>query len=97
MNYVFHFNVVLDHLPELLEGAWLTIRLSAMAMALGLALAVVTAYARMTGPRPLVWLVAGYVELIRNTPFLVQNYSSSISRSPRLASGSRRTRRPLPP
>ena len=72
MNYVFHFNVVLDHLPELLEGAWLTIRLSAMAMALGLALAVVTAYARMTGPAPVVWLTAAYVELIRNTPFLVQ-------------------------
>ncbi len=72
MNYVFHFNVVFDHLPELLEGAWLTIRISAMAMALGLALAVVCAYAKMAAPRPLRLLVAGYVELIRNTPFLVQ-------------------------
>ncbi|MFI4987070.1 MAG: amino acid ABC transporter permease [Alphaproteobacteria bacterium] len=72
MNYVFHFNVVYDHMPELLEGAWLTIRLSAMAMALGLAVAVVCAYLKMAGPRPLRLLVAGYVELIRNTPFLVQ-------------------------
>jgi polar amino acid transport system permease protein len=72
VNYVFHFNVVLDHLPELLDGAWLTVQLSAMAMVLGLVVAVACAYVRSTGPRPLRWLVAGYVELIRNTPFLVQ-------------------------
>jgi polar amino acid transport system permease protein len=72
VNYAFHFNVVLDHLPELLDGAWLTIRLSAMAMAIGLALAVVCAYGKTAGPLPVRWLVASYVELIRNTPFLVQ-------------------------
>jgi len=72
VNYVFHFDVVLDHLPELLDGAWLTVRLSAMAMVLGLGVAVACAYARTAGPRALRWLVAGYVELIRNTPFLVQ-------------------------
>ncbi len=60
MNYVFQFNVVWDHLPELLHGALLTIQLSATAMALGLCLAVLCAS------------VAAYVELIRNTPFLVQ-------------------------
>ena len=72
MNYAFHFNVVLDHLPELLDGAWLTIRLSAMAMAIGLALAVLCAYGKTAGPRPVRWLIAAYIELIRNTPFLVQ-------------------------
>lgn len=72
MNYSFHFNVVTDHLPELAEGAWLTIRLSAMAMALGLCVGVVCAYLKAAGARPLQWLVTGYVELIRNTPFLVQ-------------------------
>jgi polar amino acid transport system permease protein len=72
VNYAFHFNVVLDHLPELLDGAWLTIRLSAMAMAIGLALAVLCAYGKTAGPRPVRWLIAAYVELIRNTPFLVQ-------------------------
>ena len=72
MKYVFHFDVVLDHLPELLDGAWLTVRLSAMAMVLGLGVAIACAYARTAGPRPLRWLVASYVELIRNTPFLVQ-------------------------
>jgi polar amino acid transport system permease protein len=72
VNYVFHFNVVLDHLPELLAGAWLTIRLSAMAMALGLCLAILCAYGKSAGPKPVRWLVSAYVELIRNTPFLVQ-------------------------
>ena len=72
MNYAFHFNVVLDHLPELLDGAWLTIRLSAMAMAIGLALAVLCAYGKTAGPRLVRWLISAYVELIRNTPFLVQ-------------------------
>jgi polar amino acid transport system permease protein len=71
VNYVFQFNIVWDHLPELLEGALLTIQLSATAMALGLCLAVACAYGN-SGPRPVRWLVAGYVELIRNTPFLVQ-------------------------
>jgi len=72
VKYVFHFDVVLDHWPELLDGAWLTIRLSAMAMVLGLTIAVVCAYARTAGPRPVRWLIAAYVEIIRNTPFLVQ-------------------------
>jgi polar amino acid transport system permease protein len=72
VKYVFHFDVVLDHWPELLDGAWLTIRLSAMAMVLGLAIAVVCAYARTAGPRFVRWLIAAYIEIIRNTPFLVQ-------------------------
>jgi polar amino acid transport system permease protein len=72
LNYVFQFNVVWERLPELLTGALLTIRLSATAMVLGLCLAVVCAYGKTAGPRPVRWLVASYVELIRNTPFLVQ-------------------------
>src|SRR5579863_10264598 len=43
-----------------------------MAMAFGLALAIVCAYGQSAGPRPVRLLVAAYVELIRNTPFLVQ-------------------------
>jgi polar amino acid transport system permease protein len=72
VHYVFQFNVVWDHFPELLNGARLTIELSAAAMALGLCLAVLCAYGKSAGPPPVRWLVASYVELIRNTPFLVQ-------------------------
>jgi polar amino acid transport system permease protein len=70
VNYV--FQVVWDHVPELLTGAFLTIQLSAMAMALGLGVAILCAYGKSAGPEPVRWLVTGYVELIRNTPFLVQ-------------------------
>jgi polar amino acid transport system permease protein len=72
VHYAFHFNVVWDHWRELAEGGWLTIRLSAVAMAMGLAVATVCAYAKAAGPSPLRWTIAAYVELIRNTPFLVQ-------------------------
>src|SRR5271166_125257 len=41
-------------------------------MALGLLVAIFCAYGKSAGPRPVRWLVAAYVELIRNTPFLVQ-------------------------
>ncbi|MFZ3323225.1 MAG: amino acid ABC transporter permease [Usitatibacter sp.] len=72
MHYTFHFNVVWEHWRELAVGAGLTIRLSALAMAIGLAVAIVCAYARTAGPSPVRWAVAAYIEAIRNTPFLVQ-------------------------
>jgi polar amino acid transport system permease protein len=72
MNYVFHFNIVWDHWRDLADGAWLTIRLSAMAMVLGLIVSICTAYANLGHIGPLRWLVAVYVEVVRNTPFLVQ-------------------------
>ena len=72
MHYAFHFNVVWDHWRELADGAWLTIRLSALAMTVGLVVATVCAYAKAAGPSPLRWAIAAYIEGIRNTPFLVQ-------------------------
>jgi polar amino acid transport system permease protein len=74
VTYVFQFGIVWDQFDRMLAGAWLTIRLAAMAMVLGLALAVLCAYLRTSGPRPLRLLVAAYVEAIRNTPLLVQLY-----------------------
>ncbi|MBS7700109.1 MULTISPECIES: amino acid ABC transporter permease [unclassified Chelatococcus] len=72
MNYNFRFEPILDRLPELLAGAWMTIQLSATAMAIGLALAVPCAIIRTSGPRLPALIVSGYVETVRNTPFLVQ-------------------------
>jgi polar amino acid transport system permease protein len=56
----------------LIDGAWMTLRLSVAAFALGLAIAALLAFVRTTGPKPLRTVVAAYVEFIRNTPFLVQ-------------------------
>jgi polar amino acid transport system permease protein len=49
-----------------------TVWLSAASMAISLVVAVFGALARTSGPRWLRALVGAYVELIRNTPFLVQ-------------------------
>jgi len=72
MHYVFQFNTVWEHFPELLGGAWLTIQLSATAMALGLVLALLCSYGQSAGPKPVRAVIQAYIELIRNTPFLVQ-------------------------
>lgn len=72
MNYRFRFDLVLGSLPDLLWGAWLTIQLSVVAMAIGLVIAIISALVRTAGPRPFQWAITVYVEVIRNTPFLVQ-------------------------
>lgn len=72
MDYVFHFGDIWAARGELLSGALLTVRFSAEAMVLSLVLAVLGAFARTSGPRLLRIAVAVYVELVRNTPFLVQ-------------------------
>lgn len=70
--YSFNFQPVIENLDLLLHGAWLTIRLSLMAMLAGLVVSIAGAVAKTSGIRPLRWLVDLYVEVIRNTPFLVQ-------------------------
>lgn len=72
MNYQFQFADVFAAWPLLLRGTWITIELSLTATVLGLAVAIACAWAKTSGPKPLVWLVNAYIELIRNTPFLVQ-------------------------
>lgn len=70
--YHFNFTPVFEHMNLLLYGAWLTVRLSCAAMVLGLVVSVLGAAARTSRYRVLHALVGAYVELIRNTPFLVQ-------------------------
>jgi polar amino acid transport system permease protein len=52
----------------------LTLQLSAVSMVLSLVIAVFGALAATSGPRWLRAVVSAYVEVIRNTPFLVQIY-----------------------
>jgi polar amino acid transport system permease protein len=72
MSYTFQFGDVWAAWPDLLWGTWLTIQLSASAMVLGLVVAVIGALGKTMGPAPVRWAVDVYVEVIRNTPFLVQ-------------------------
>ncbi len=72
MHYVFQFGVVRDNWPVLLEGALATLWMSVAAFVLGLAFAVVCVFARSSPFAPLRLAVRAYVEVIRNTPLLVQ-------------------------
>jgi polar amino acid transport system permease protein len=66
------FGDVLAQWPMLLQGLAWTVGLTVVSALLGVALGVVCAWARSNGPKPVRMAVAGYVELIRNTPFIVQ-------------------------
>ena len=66
------FGAVLAQWPLLLKGVAFTAGLTLVSAVVGVALGVACAWARAWGPRALAWGVAAYVELIRNTPFIVQ-------------------------
>ena len=72
MNYSFQFGDVFAAWPLLVKGTLNTIELSLLAMLFGLLVAIVCAWGKTAGPRPLRWVINAYIELIRNTPFLVQ-------------------------
>ncbi|MDI1245028.1 MAG: ABC transporter permease subunit, partial [Rhodoferax sp.] len=71
MNYTFQFSAVFDAWPLLLKGTWITVQLSLTATVLGLLVAIACALGKTAGPKPLRWGIQVYIELIRNTPFLV--------------------------
>jgi polar amino acid transport system permease protein len=74
MEYTFHFGPVLSEWPLLLWGLGRTIQISVVSMVFGLAIGVLGAVSKTYGPRPVRALAVGYVDLIRNTPLLIQLY-----------------------
>jgi polar amino acid transport system permease protein len=72
VDYEFEFASVLAAWPQFLEGAWMTIQLSFPATVLGFAIGTLLAIGRRSEERWLSKLCGAYVEVIRNTPLLVQ-------------------------
>lgn len=72
MAYEFDFLSVLDYTDVLLKGIAVTAQLTLTGGVLGVAVAVAGAWAKTQGPAWLRTVVSAYVELIRNTPFLIQ-------------------------
>ncbi|MEI2414763.1 amino acid ABC transporter permease [Orrella sp. JC864] len=72
MGYVFAFDAILDYWPVLAKGVGLTLLLIAVGGTGGLALGLLCAWIRSFAAPWLRAPVAAYVELIRNTPFLIQ-------------------------
>jgi polar amino acid transport system permease protein len=74
MSYQLDFGALLQYLGFFLEGTAVTLGLTAVASLFGVGIGIAGA-AAMLGKR--LWLrrlVSGYVELIRNTPFIVQMF-----------------------
>ena len=74
MTYKFDFSFLRETWPDFLAGALLTLSLSAAAIVLGFVLGTACAVARTQGNRVARTIVTGYVEIIRNTPLLVQTF-----------------------
>ncbi|OGB38975.1 MAG: ABC transporter permease [Burkholderiales bacterium RIFCSPLOWO2_12_67_14] len=72
MAYQFDFIPVLDNADLLLQGAFFTLSLTAAGTLLGVGLGIIGAALRAWRIKPFNQLFGLYVELIRNTPFIVQ-------------------------
>jgi polar amino acid transport system substrate-binding protein len=60
------------YLPALLNAAVITVVLSCLSMALAVGVGILIASGRVYGPSPLRAALAGYVEVVRGTPLLLQ-------------------------
>jgi polar amino acid transport system permease protein len=72
MAYHFDFGALLDYTPVLVKGIGITVELIGFGAVFGVALGTLCAWVRAEGPMVLRIPVSAYVEVIRNTPFLVQ-------------------------
>lgn len=72
MNYKFDFGSLLPYWEQFLGGCWLTLSLAAIAVVTGLSLGLITVVGKRSKIAPVKLVATSYVELIRNTPFLVQ-------------------------
>ena len=66
--------IIVESLPLLAQGLGYTLLICGIALPVGFVIGTLCALARLSGIRWLNWLVVGYIELIRNTPFLIQVY-----------------------
>ena len=72
MNYNFRFNALTPYLDEVAKGIGVTLQLTCLTMAIALVIGLFVALARMSENGALRGMATAYVELIRNTPLLVQ-------------------------
>ena len=68
----FNFDLVVTSFPLLLLGAGVTIKITAMSVALGVLIGLFVGIARICRVKPLRFLAAVYVDFFRGTPLLVQ-------------------------
>jgi polar amino acid transport system permease protein len=74
VNYQLDFGPVVDGFPNLMRGCAGTLGLALGGIAMAILIGIGGVVLRESHIRPLRWFVMTFVELIRNTPFLVQIY-----------------------
>ncbi|GGF46965.1 polar amino acid ABC transporter permease [Azorhizobium oxalatiphilum] len=72
MAYVFDYAAIIPYAPLIAKGVGITVELTVVGGVLGVGLGIACAWARSLGPKWLRPPVSLYVEMIRNTPFLIQ-------------------------
>jgi polar amino acid transport system permease protein len=72
IDYVFQWDIIFRNYDLFLKGIWLTVRLAGTATFFGLLIGIVGAGCKSFRIVPFNRIVAIYVEIIRNTPFIVQ-------------------------
>jgi polar amino acid transport system permease protein len=71
----FDFSIPLKYLPLLVHGAWTTVVVSSLSLALAACIGLPVALGRLSRPRVLRALTFLYVDLVRGTPALVQIFA----------------------
>lgn len=73
-HYTFHWNQAFKALPQMLDGALVTLQIALLSMVIGLAIALCLTLFRLSGNRILGAFATAWVEVARNTPALFQIY-----------------------
>lgn len=68
----FNWSLIADNLPLLLQGALVTIKITAFSVAAGFIIGMLASIANLSSFKPLRCLVRIYVDVVRGTPMLVQ-------------------------
>jgi polar amino acid transport system substrate-binding protein len=61
-----------QYLPLLLQGALVTLEISALSMVIAIGLGLLMAVLRVFGPPAVAWPVIAFIEVVRGTPLLIQ-------------------------
>ena len=73
-SYTFQWKQAFARLPQMLDGALVTMEIALLSMALGILLAVMLTGFRLSGGKALAGVAKTWVEIARNTPALFQIY-----------------------
>ena len=74
MDYEFHWNVVMNAWPQLLDGAFVTLHVSVLSMLVGIVIAIFLALGKMSEYKTFSYFANTWIEIARNTPALFQIY-----------------------